>query len=215
MASRRESIPAVVGVAGMLTSSRACSPTPEVSGSVDMTTWRPASLPWRVPSVAGARSVAVRRPTVLATGVWPTTRVRSASRVPLAIRWSPWLSIQTPAVTVPSRQRGEEAGVQPRWRRVALRRWSMGQLRAFPGSGASSMPSGARRVPGRNPGLVWPARPSTRPSGAVTARTRSVAPWRRSTARTWAASLAAMAWSRVGSRARAATASWARSIRAV
>jgi hypothetical protein len=62
---------------------------------------------------------------------------------------------------------------------------------------------------------VWPAQPSTRASGAVMARRRSVAPWRRSTARTWAASPAAMASSRLGSRARAATASWARSIRAV
>ena len=214
MASRRESIPAVVGVAGMLTSSRACSPTLEVSGSVAMTTWRPASLPRRVPSAAGTRSSAVRRPIVLATGVSPMTRVRSASRVPLARRWSSWLSIQMPAVTVPSRQRRDPAGAQPRGRRSALWRWSIGQLRTrcF---GARSMPRGARRTPGRNPGLVWPARPRTRWSGAVTARSRSVAPWRRSTARTRGASPADMASSRAGSRARPATASWARSARAV
>ena len=78
----------------MLTGSRACSPTLEVSGSVDMTTWRPASLPRRMPSAAGTRPSAVRRPTVLATGVSPMTSVRSASSVPLAIRWSSWLSIQ-------------------------------------------------------------------------------------------------------------------------
>ena len=137
----------------------------------------------RVPSAAGTRSSAVRRPMVLATGVSPMTRVRSASRVPLASRWSSWLSIQMPAVTVPSRQRRDPAGRQPRARRSALRRWSIGQLRTRC-SGARIMPSGARRTPGRNPGLVWPARPSTRWSGAVTARSRSVGAWRRSTART-------------------------------
>jgi hypothetical protein len=155
-----------------------------------------------------------RRPIVLATGVSPTTRVRSASRVPLARRWSSWLSIQMPAVTVPSRQRRDPAGEQPRGRRSALWRWSIGQLRTRC-LGARSMPSGARRTPGRNPGLVWPARPRTRWSGAVTARSRSVAPWRRSTARTRGASPADMAASRAGSRARPATASWARSARAV
>jgi hypothetical protein len=214
MASRRESIPAVVGVAGMLTSRRACSPTLSVSGSVDITTWRPASLPRRVPSATGTRSPTVRRPTVLATGVSPMTRVRSASRVPLASRWSSWLSIQMPAVTVPSRQRRDPAGRQPRARRSALCRWSIGQLRTRC-LGARTMPRGARCTPGRNPGLVWPARPSTRWSGAVTATSRSVGAWRRSTARTWAASLADMAWSSAGSRARVATASWARSTRAV
>ncbi len=179
MASRRESIPAVVGVAGMLTSSRACSPTLEVSGSVDMTTWRPASLPRRVPSAAGTRSSAVRRPIVLATGVSPMTRVRSASRVPLARRWSSWLSIQMPAVTVPRRQRRDPAGEQPRGRRSALWRWSIGQLRTrcF---GARSMPRGpgARRAgtrgwcgrPGRGPGGRGRSRPGagrSRPGGGA------------------------------------------------
>jgi hypothetical protein len=56
----------------MLTSSRACSPTLEVSASVDMTTWRPASLPRRVPLAGGTRSSAVSRPIVLATGASPT-----------------------------------------------------------------------------------------------------------------------------------------------
>jgi len=213
MASRRESIPAVVGVAGRLTSSRACSPTFEVSASVDMTTWRPASLPRRVPLVGGTRSSAVSRPIVLATGASPMARVRSASRVPLASRWSSWLSIQMPAVTVPSRQRRDAGGEHPRERRSTLTRWSIGQLRTV-GSRGSSMPSGARCTPGRNPGVVWPARPSTRASGPVTARTRSVAPWRRSTARTLRASPAAMASSRAGSLARAVTASLARSTRA-
>jgi hypothetical protein len=50
-------------------------------------------------------------------------------QVPLASRWSSWLSIQTPAVTVPSRQRSDPAGRQPRARRSVLRRWSIDQLR--------------------------------------------------------------------------------------
>jgi hypothetical protein len=68
MASRRESIPAVVGVAGMLTSSRACSPTSGGEGLDGHDDRRPASLPREVPSPAGTRSTAVRRPMVLATG---------------------------------------------------------------------------------------------------------------------------------------------------
>ena len=212
MASRRESIPAVVGVAGMLTSSRARSPGCWVSGWTDITTWRPASRPRRMPSVAGTRSSAVRRPMVLAMGTSPTARVRSASRVLAASRCSSWLSIQMPAVTVPSRQRRDPTGEQPPEFRSALRRCSVGQLRTM-GSRGSSMASGARPMPGRNPGLVSPARPSTRPSGAVTARSRSVTRWPRRAAWTRAASPAAMAWSRAGSLARTVMACWARSAR--
>jgi hypothetical protein len=52
---------------GRLTSSRARSRGSLVSGWIDMTTWRPASRPRWVPSVAGTPSSAVRRPMVLAT----------------------------------------------------------------------------------------------------------------------------------------------------
>ena len=129
---------------------------------------------------------------VLAMGTSPTARVRSASRVLAASRCSSWLSIQMPAVTVPSRQRRDPTGEQPPEFRSALRRCSVDQLRTM-GSRGSSMASGARPMPGRNPGLVSPARPSTRPSGAVTARSRSVTRWPRRTAWTRAASPVAMA----------------------
>jgi hypothetical protein len=69
----------------------------------------------QVPSSAGTRSTAVRRPMVLATGTSPMTRVRSASRVPLASRWSSWLSIQMPA-----RDRPEQAARRPRRGAAAL-----------------------------------------------------------------------------------------------
>jgi hypothetical protein len=108
IASRRESTPAVVGVAGMLTTSRARS-----RGSL----------------------------------------VRSASRVLAASRCSSWLSIQMPAVTVPSRHRRDPG---------ASTRGDAGRR-----CGAAASASWGPGVAGQQQGERRPPHPRQEPGGGV------------------------------------------------